>query len=104
MRNSCSNFHSDRILQCGLKGFVGNSNSTLDSEVGILGYLSIAHVSDLRLALHDMLEDVLQPQQPLEATPHGATLLNTIPYLMHLSSMSDILLQPIVQVFLDMCE
>lgn len=28
---------------------------------------------------------------------------NTIPYLMHLSSMSEILLQPIVQVFLELC-
>lgn len=45
-----------RILQCGLKGFVGNCNSTLDSEVGILGYLSFAHDSDLKFALREMLE------------------------------------------------
>lgn len=48
-----------------------------------------------------MLEDVLQPPQ---APAPGAAVLNTIPYLMHLSSMSEILLQPIVQVFLDLCE
>lgn len=50
------NTYYARILQCGLKGFVGNCNSTLDSEVGILGYLSFAHDSDLKFALREMLE------------------------------------------------
>lgn len=45
-----------RILQCGLRGFVGNANSTLDSEVGILGYLSFAYESDLKFALKEMLQ------------------------------------------------
>lgn len=45
-----------RILQCGLRGFVGNANSTLDSEVGILGYLSFAYETDLKFALKEMLQ------------------------------------------------
>lgn len=45
-----------RILQCGLKGFLGNFNSTLDSEVGILAYLSFAHENDLKFALNEMLQ------------------------------------------------
>lgn len=36
-----------------------------------------------------------QPSQPVK---------NTIPYLLHLSGMSEILLQPIVTVFLDLCK
>ncbi|KAJ6637430.1 Integrator complex subunit 5 [Pseudolycoriella hygida] len=88
-----------KILQCGLRGFVGNANSTLDSEVGILGYLSFAYESDLKFALNEMLQAVLitnfasiQPQ------------ISTIPYLLHLSNMSDILLQLIINVFLDLCK
>lgn len=49
-------FRFYRILQCGLKGFVGNFNSTLDSEVGILGYLSFAHEVDLKYAFREILE------------------------------------------------
>ncbi|KAG4068286.1 hypothetical protein HA402_007806 [Bradysia odoriphaga] len=83
-----------KILQCGLRGFVGNANSTLDSEVGILGYLSFAYESDLKFALKEMLQVMknfasTQPQ------------ISTIPYLLHLCGMSEILLQPIINVFLD---
>lgn len=35
---------------------MGNYNSTLDSEVGILAYLSFAHESELKFALKEMLE------------------------------------------------
>lgn len=89
-----------RILQCGLKGFVGNFNSTLDSEVGILGYLSFAHESDLKFALKEMFETVLFQSITNAQQPHA----NTIPYLLHLCSMSEILLQPIVNVFLELCK
>lgn len=87
-----------KILQCGLKGFSGNANSTLDSEVGILGYLSHSHENDLKIALNEMLQPLFvknQPSQPVK---------NTIPYLLHLCGMSEILLQPIVTVFLDLCK
>lgn len=51
-----NSYFSFRILQCGLKGFVGNYNSTLDSEVGILAYLSFAHEAELKFAFKEMLE------------------------------------------------
>lgn len=76
---------------------MGNFNSTLDSEVGILGYLSFAHYSDLKFALKEMFETVLY--QPITSNTH-----NTIPYLLHLCSMSEILLQPIINVFLELCK
>lgn len=56
MWSQYSNLFGFRILQCGLRGFVGNANSTLDSEVGILGYLSFAYESDLKFALKEMLQ------------------------------------------------
>uniref|UniRef100_A0A1B0CEH9 Putative integrator complex subunit 5-like protein n=1 Tax=Lutzomyia longipalpis TaxID=7200 RepID=A0A1B0CEH9_LUTLO len=86
-----------KILQCGLKAFSGNFNNTLDSEVGILGYLSMAHERDLNIALREMFEAVLYPKTQGSLTPN----LHTIPYLIHLSRMSEILLQPIINVFLD---
>lgn len=82
-----------KILQCGLKGFSGNYNSTLDSEVGILGYLSCSHEKELKFALKEMLEAVKQPSNVLAN--------HTIPYILHLAEMSEVLLQSIVHVFLD---
>lgn len=78
---------------------MGNYNSTLDSEVGILAYLSFAHEAELKFALKEMLEAVLHPNTNSNVQPHT----NTVPYLMHLSSMSEILLQPILTVFLEIC-
>lgn len=104
---------------------MGNCNSTLDSEVGILGYLSFAHETDLKYAFREMLEvsaggraaghqvrirhhmfsAALQAVLTPQTTPANASpMSSTIPYLMHLSSMSEILLQPIVQVFLELCK
>uniref|UniRef100_A0A336LS77 CSON002532 protein n=1 Tax=Culicoides sonorensis TaxID=179676 RepID=A0A336LS77_CULSO len=82
-----------KILQCGLKGFSGNYNSTLDSEVGILGYLSCSHEKELKYALTEMIEAVKQPTNVLAN--------HTIPYILHLAEMSEILLQSIVDVFLE---
>lgn len=109
-----------RILQCGLKGFVGNFNSTLDSEVGILGYLSFAHENDLKFALKEMLEvRILALHTTNKGSDHHTFIfqavfyqnsssvqphVNTLPYFMHLCSMSEILLQPIINVFLELCK
>lgn len=87
-----------RILQCGLKGFVGNSAITLDSEIGILGYLAYAHEKDLKQAIHEMFEAALK------TSPKQKDVLlnpNTIPYLINLCRKSDILLQPITSLFLE---
>lgn len=83
-----------KILQCGLKGFSGNYNSTLDSEVGILGYLSCSHEKELKYALKEMIAAIPQPSNQLAT--------HTIPYILHLAEMSDVLLQSIVDVFLEL--
>lgn len=90
-----------KILQCGLKGFSGNMNSTLDSEVGILGYLAYSHEKDLKFSLRGMLETSLNIALTGKAAREDQTHTNTIPYLLHLCRMSDTLLQPIVAVFLE---
>ncbi|GAB0088755.1 Integrator complex subunit 5 [Sergentomyia squamirostris] len=86
-----------KVLQCGLKNFSTNFNNTLDSEVGILGYLAMGHEGDLIVALREMFESVLYSP----ATGAYSSNLNTIPYLIHLAKMSEILLQTVVNVFLD---
>jgi hypothetical protein len=85
-----------RILQCGLKGFTGNFNSTLDSEVGILSYLSHSHEKDLNYALMEMMKSVLVASNNIQ--------ISTVPYLLHLAEMSDVLLQPIMNIFLELCK
>lgn len=86
-------FFFNRILQCGLKGFSGNFENTLDSEVGILSYLAHSHVDDLELALNELFS----------VTPQ-ANIQQIIPYILHLADMSDVLAQPIVDVFLKICK
>lgn len=44
-----------KVLNCGLKGFASNYQSSLDSEVGILAYLSFAHTAHLEKALNEMI-------------------------------------------------
>jgi integrator complex subunit 5 len=85
-----------KILQCGLKSFTVNLNSSLESEVGILGYLSHSHDKDLKFALNEMMSVVLTKEFTAE------TNFNTIPYLLHLADMSEILSQSIIRVFLDL--
>lgn len=84
-----------KILQCGLKGFSGNQNSTLDSEIGILGYLSCSHEKELKIALVEMIEDVKTNVDTKFKT-------YTFPYILHLSEMSEVLSQIIVDIFLAM--
>lgn len=86
-----------RILQCGLKAFLANYGSTLASEVSILGYLSFAHEVDLKFALKDLLQTVL-------CNGGDAGHVNTLPFLMRLSGLSEVLLQPIVGVFMELCK
>uniref|UniRef100_A0A1B0DPW1 Integrator complex subunit 5 C-terminal domain-containing protein n=1 Tax=Phlebotomus papatasi TaxID=29031 RepID=A0A1B0DPW1_PHLPP len=57
----------------------------------------MAHERDLNIALREMFQAVLYPPTQGSLPPN----LHTIPYLIHLSRMSDILLQPITNVFLD---
>lgn len=87
---------SCRILQCGLKAFLANYKSPLASEVSILGYLSFAHEADLKFALKDLLQSMMCG----DASGH----VNTLPFLMRLSGLSEVLLQPIVGVFMELCK
>lgn len=43
------------MLHCGLRAFTGNYQSGLDSEVGILAYLSFAQEIHLELAVKELL-------------------------------------------------
>lgn len=88
-----------KILQCGLKSFTSNLSSCLDSEVGILGYLSHSHEKDLKFALNEMMAAVLT-KEFIRIT--AETNFNTIPYLLHLADMSESLSHSIIRVFLDL--
>lgn len=83
-----------KILQCGLKGFSGNQNSTLDSEIGILGYLSCSHEKELKTALIEMIADV-------KVGNDAKFKIYTFPYILHLAEMSEVLSQIIVDIFLE---
>lgn len=85
-----------KTLQYDLKAFSGNFNKTLDSEGKLLGYLSMGLERDLNVALWEMFEVVLYPEKG-KKSPN----LHTIIYFIHLSRMSEILLQPNINVFLD---
>lgn len=82
----------------GLKGFAGNTSTTVDSsDVGILGYLCFSHGNDLKFALREMMVIVLSDEVNLKSN------FNTIPYLLHLANMSEVLAQSVISVFLEMC-
>lgn len=44
------------ILNCGLNTFVKNNGSSVDSEIGILSYLSFIQDAQLKIVLTDMIE------------------------------------------------
>ncbi|CAD7083690.1 unnamed protein product [Hermetia illucens] len=83
-----------QILQCGLKRFSEDYRCRFDSEIGILDYLSFAHEKDLKHAIKELFDDGFNPKKPIH--------YDIIPYLMQLASVSEIILQPIVSVFLEL--
>ncbi|XP_059160155.1 integrator complex subunit 5-like [Physella acuta] len=89
-----------RVLNCGLKDYCTSSSDGLDKDmannrmkvpkmasvVGILGHLAAKHSQDIRKALMALFE----------ASLHGESQSNrmtTLPFLLQLASMSDMLLQ-----------
>ena len=67
--------------------------------MGILAYLSFGQEAHLKIALKEMIETSL-----FRNSTNAQPQLSTIPYLLQLSSKSDVLLQPIVSVFLELCK
>lgn len=85
-----------RIVHFGLDNYAANQSNALESEIGILSELCLANDQSLAMALKRMIGDLLQEQ--------GQPNRHTIPYLIHLSRSSHVLLQPIVRVLLELFE
>ncbi|EDW16726.1 integrator complex subunit 5 [Drosophila mojavensis] len=90
-----------QILQCGIKRFVEDYRCHLDSEAGILDYMTSCHEQQLRAAFCEMLKDGLEPKKSLDVA--------IVPFLLITTNYSDAILQSLVNVFIDtyneeMCE
>uniref|UniRef100_A0A1A9Z490 Integrator complex subunit 5 C-terminal domain-containing protein n=1 Tax=Glossina pallidipes TaxID=7398 RepID=A0A1A9Z490_GLOPL len=83
-----------QILQCSLKRFADDFHCRFESEIGILEYLCFAHEQVLRVVVKELLQEGFQPKKNLD------TLI--IPFLFVFGNYSDVLLQNMVSVFLDM--
>ncbi|XP_037828005.1 integrator complex subunit 5 [Lucilia sericata] len=83
-----------QILQCSLKRFADDYRCQFDSEIGILEYLCFAHEQVLRNSVRDLLQEGLQPKKNLDAL--------IVPFLLEFGNYSDIILQNMVSVFLDL--
>lgn len=85
-----------QILQCCLKRFADDFPCRFDSEIGILEYLCFAHEQVLKVCVRELLQEGFQPKKNLDAL--------IIPFLLQFCNYSDILLQNMVSVFLDICK
>ncbi|XP_030375850.1 integrator complex subunit 5 [Scaptodrosophila lebanonensis] len=83
-----------QILQCGIKRFVDDFRCHLDSEAGILDYMTSCHEQQLRAAFREMLKDGLSPKKPLDTA--------VVPFLMITTNYSDAILQSLVNVFVEL--
>uniref|UniRef100_A0A1B0BJZ1 Integrator complex subunit 5 C-terminal domain-containing protein n=1 Tax=Glossina palpalis gambiensis TaxID=67801 RepID=A0A1B0BJZ1_9MUSC len=83
-----------QILQCSLKRFADDFHCRFESEIGILEYLCFAHEQVLRVVVKELLQEGFHPKKNLD------TLI--IPFLFVFGNYSDVLLQNMVSVFLDM--
>ncbi|CAN7975226.1 unnamed protein product [Ixodes persulcatus] len=92
-----------RVLACGLKDFISHEEDQdmggertrvpkLASVVGILGHLAGQHSADIRRALVALLQDSFSASPTREQ-------LATVPFLLQLASMSELLLTAIVSEF-----
>ncbi|EDV49193.1 integrator complex subunit 5 [Drosophila erecta] len=90
-----------QILQCGIKRFVDDYRCHLDSEAGILDYMTSCHEQHLRAAFREMLKEGFAPKKPLDVA--------VVPFLLITTNYSDTILQSLVNVLVevyteDMCE
>ncbi|XP_017117415.1 integrator complex subunit 5 [Drosophila elegans] len=90
-----------QILQCGIKRFVDDYRCHLDSEAGILDYMTSCHEQQLRAAFREMLREGFAPKKPLDVA--------VVPFLLITTNYSDTILQSLVNVLVeiyteDMCE
>ncbi|XP_068152334.1 integrator complex subunit 5 [Drosophila tropicalis] len=90
-----------QILQCGIKRFVDDYRCHLDTEAGILDYMTSCHEQQLRAAFREMLKDGFAPKKSLDVA--------VVPFLLITTNYSDAILQSLVNVLVDlytddMCE
>lgn len=85
-----------QILQCGIKRFMEDYRCHLDSEAGILDYMTSCHEQQLCAAFREMLKDGLAPKKPLDVA--------IVPFLLITTNYSDAILQSLVNVFIDICK
>lgn len=91
-----------RVLACGLKDFISHEDQLLmnaekkvpklASVVGILGHLAGQHAGNIRKALVSLVQESFVPDPTREQ-------LATVPFLLQLASMSELLLTVIVSEF-----
>ncbi|XP_034115208.1 integrator complex subunit 5 [Drosophila albomicans] len=82
-----------QILQCGIKRFAEDYRCHLDSEAGILDYMTSCHEQQLCAAFREMLKDGLAPKKPLDVA--------IVPFLLITTNYSDAILQSLVNVFIE---
>ncbi|ALC45267.1 omd [Drosophila busckii] len=82
-----------QIIQCGMRRFVDNFRCHLDSEAGILDYMTSCHEPQLQAAFKEILKDGLAPKKPLDVA--------IVPFLLITTNYSDAILQSLVNVFVE---
>ncbi|KAH8335673.1 hypothetical protein KR074_008818 [Drosophila pseudoananassae] len=82
-----------QILQCGIKRFVDDYRCHLDSEAGILDYMTSCHEQHLRAAFREMLREGFAPKKPLDVA--------VVPFLLITTNYSDAILQSLVNVLVE---
>jgi len=85
-----------QILQCGIKRFVDDYRCHLDSEAGILDYMTSCHEQHLRAAFREMLREGFAPKKPLDVA--------VVPFLLITTNYSDTILQSLVNVLVEICK
>jgi len=81
---------------CGIKRFVEDYRCHLDSEAGILDYMTSCHEQQLRAAFREMLREGFAPKKPLDVA--------VVPFLLITTNYSDTILQSLVNVLVEICE
>lgn len=98
-KNISYHFLAFRILKYGLKVFAGNKSFGIDSEIGVLSYLSYVQERHMKVVLKEMVQISLY-----ENPAHKQPEVSTIPYLLHLCGKSEVILQQLVPVLLELRE
>lgn len=113
---------ASRILKYCLKIFAGNKSFGIDSEIGVLSYLSYVQERHIKVVLKDMLTVSKSREFNVNVSPkdrnennffvtqiclyenpsHKQPEVSTIPYLLQLCGKSEVILQQLVPVLLEL--